>query len=71
VIKAELDQVRERAEAAGFDLPATLRESLTGTFSDKRPELDTLERTNQIRTADMVTSAIDHGVTTARRGNAL
>jgi hypothetical protein len=31
-IKTELDQVRERADAAGFDLGATLRESLTAPF---------------------------------------
>ena len=39
-IKTELDQLRERADAAGFDLAATLRESLTGTFRQIRSELD-------------------------------
>ena len=70
-IKTELDQVRERAGAAGFDLGATLRESLTSAIRQIRSELDTLERTNPIRTADFVTNGIDHSVKTAGRGNAV
>ena len=70
-IKTELDQVRERADAAGFDLGATLRESLTGTIRQIRSELDALERTNPTRTGDIVRNGIDHGVTTLRSGNAV
>jgi hypothetical protein len=66
-IKTELDQVRERADAAGFDLGATLRESPISTIRQIRFELDALERTNPIRTGDIVRSGIDHSVTTARR----
>ena len=69
-IKTELDQVRERADAAGFYLGATLRESLTVTIRQIRSELDALERTNPTRTDDMATNAIDHSVTRAGRGNA-
>jgi len=65
-IKTELDQVRERAGAAGFDLGATLRESLTSAIRQSRSELDTLERTNPI-SGDMVTNDVDHSVT-RRRG---
>jgi len=64
-IKTEFDQLRGRADAAGFDLGATLRESLTGTFRQIRSELDALERTDPIRTCDIVTNGIDHSVTTA------
>ena len=70
-IKTELDQLRERADAAGFDLAATLRESLTGTFRQIRSELDELERTNAIRTCDTVTNGIDHSVTTAGKRKAV
>jgi len=70
-IKTELDQVRERADAAGFDLGATLRESLTSTIRQIRSELDALERTNPTRSGDIVRNGIDHGVTTVRRGNAV
>ncbi len=69
--KTELDQLRERAEVAGFDLAATLRESLTSTIRQIRSELDALERTNPIRTADIVTNSIDHSVTTTTKGNAV
>jgi hypothetical protein len=70
-IKTEFDQLRERADAAGFDLAATLRESLTGTFRQIRSELDALGRTNPIRTVDMVTNGIDNSVTTAGKRKAV
>ena len=58
-IKTERDQVRERADAAGFDLGATLRESLTSVIRQVRSELDAFKRTNPIRTGDMVTNDVD------------
>ena len=70
-IKTELDQLRERAEAAGVDLGATLRESVATTIRQIRSELDALERTNPIRTGDMVTNSIDHSVTMPRKGKAI
>ena len=70
-IKTELDQVRERADAAGFDLGATLRESLTSTIRQMRAELNAFERTNPMRPGDIVTNGVDHRLTSARRGNAV
>src|SRR5262249_53402578 len=66
-IKTERDQVRERADAAGFDLGATLRESLTSVIRQVRSELDAFKRTNPIRTGDMVTNDVDHSVTVPQR----
>ena len=42
-LKAEPDQLRERAVAAGFDLGATMRESLASTIRQIRSEMDALE----------------------------
>ena len=39
-VKAEIDQLRERAEATGFDLNATMSESLTRLVKQVREELD-------------------------------
>ena len=43
-VKAEFDRLRERADAAGFDLGATLAETLTRTAKQIREELDADER---------------------------
>jgi hypothetical protein len=39
-VKAEIDQLRDRAEATGFDLNATMSESLTRLVKQIREELD-------------------------------
>ena len=39
-VKAELDQLRERADLAGFDLNATMTESVTRLAKQVREELD-------------------------------
>ena len=39
-VKAEIDQLRERAERAGFDLSATMCEALTRLAKQVREELD-------------------------------
>jgi hypothetical protein len=39
-VKAELDQLRERSDAAGFDLNATMSESMTRLARQVREELD-------------------------------
>ena len=39
-VKAELDQLRERADVAGFDLNATMSESMTRLTKQVREELD-------------------------------
>jgi len=41
-VKAEIDQLRERAEATGFDLNATMSESLTRLVRQVREELDAI-----------------------------
>ena len=38
-VKAELDQLRKRADAAGFDLTATLSEAVTRVARQMREEL--------------------------------
>jgi hypothetical protein len=48
-IKNELDQLRQRVDAAGFDVGATLRESLTGTIRQISAELGALERSHSIQ----------------------
>jgi hypothetical protein len=70
-IKTELDQVRERADAAKFDFGATLRESPTSAIRQIRSELDALERTNSIRAGEMVTNDVAHSVTMPQRGKAV
>jgi len=42
-VKAEVDQLRDRAEATGFDLNATMSESLTRLVRQVREELDGIE----------------------------
>ena len=39
-LKAQLEQLRERADAAGFDLTATIAESITRLAKQVREELD-------------------------------
>ncbi|MBV8138651.1 MAG: hypothetical protein JO121_23935 [Deltaproteobacteria bacterium] len=57
--KIELDQLRKRAVAAGFDLGTTLRESLTSTIRQIRSELDTLERAHPIPTGNTATNGVN------------
>ena len=66
-LKAELDQLRERAVAAGFDLGATLRESLASTVRQIRSEMDALEMKRLSRSVDLSADGIDHSLTTAAR----
>jgi len=48
-VKAEIDQLRERAEATGFDLNATMSESLTRLVRQAREELDGIAATPNSR----------------------
>ena len=66
-LKAELDQLRERAVAAGFDLSATLRESLASTVRQIRSEMDVLETKRSPKSVDPLADGIDHSLTTAAR----
>jgi hypothetical protein len=64
-LKAELDQLRERAVAAGFDLGATLRESLASTVRQIRSEMDALEMKRSPKSVDLSADGVDHSLTTA------
>ena len=56
-VKAEFDQIRERADAAGFDVGATLRETISHTVRQIRSELDAIDRKG--KTQPPKTSATD------------
>lgn len=64
-IKAELDQHRRRADGAGFDVGATLRESLMVTIRQIGTELDALERKQTIQPGDASPNGVDHNLTTS------
>ena len=66
-IKGELDQLRQRADAAGFDVGATLRESLIGTIRQIDVELRALERSQSIQSGDALINRVDHNPTTSGR----
>jgi hypothetical protein len=66
-IKAELERLRERADAAGFDVGATLRESLIVTIRQIAAELDTLERKQLIQPGDGSINGNDHNLSASNR----
>ena len=66
-IKGELDQLRQRADAAGFDVGATLRESLIGTIRQIGAELGALERSHSTQSGGAVVNGVDHNLTTSGR----
>ena len=66
-IKTELDRLRERADAAGFDVGATLRESLVVTIRQIGAELEALGRNQVIQPCDALCNGIDHNLTTSRK----
>ena len=58
-IKTELDQLRERAGVAGFDVGATLRESLVVTIRQIGAEMDALERQHVIQPGDALRDGVE------------
>jgi hypothetical protein len=66
-IKGELDLLRQRADAAGFDAGATMRESLIGTIRQIGAELGALERSPSIQSGDGLADGIDHNLTRSGR----
>jgi hypothetical protein len=66
-IKCELDQLRQRADAAGLDVGATLRESLIGTIRQIGAELGALECSHSIQSDDAAVNGVDHNLTTSGR----
>ena len=66
-IKGELERLRQRADAAGFDVGATLRESLIGTIRQIGSELGALERSHSVQPGDALVNGVDHNLTTLGR----
>ena len=66
-IKAELDQLRAHADTAGFDVGATLRESLIVTIRQIAAELDALERKQLIQPGDGSINGNDHNLSASNR----
>ena len=64
-IKTELDRLRERADASGFDVGATLRETLVVTIRQIGAELDALERNYAIQTGEALRNGVDLKLTTS------
>ena len=69
-MKTRLDQLRQRADAAGFDFGATLRESLAVVFRQICTELDGLERKKQVQSADTLINGADHSQRTSDKTRA-
>jgi hypothetical protein len=64
-MKAGLDQLRQRVDAAGFDFGATMRESLADVIRQMCNELDGLERKKQVQSVDTLINGGDHSETTS------
>ncbi len=58
--KVEFDELRERADAAGFDIGATLRDMLSSTARQIRSELDTVARRVETQPANQIVNGFDH-----------
>jgi hypothetical protein len=66
-VKAEFDQFRQRLDAAGFDLNATLGETLTRLAKQIREELEATERKSSgARPAKL--NGLAHGATDGMAG---
>ncbi len=58
--KAEFDELRERADAAGFDIGATLRDMLSSAAKQIRNELDTIARRVESQPVNQIVNGFDH-----------
>ena len=59
-VKAEFDELRERADAAGFDIGATLRDRLSSAAKQIRNELDTVAKRVETQPANQIVNGFDH-----------
>jgi post-segregation antitoxin (ccd killing protein) len=59
-VKAEFEQLRERADAAGFDVGATLRETISDTARQIRHELDAIDRKTGMQSVESIVNGFDH-----------
>jgi hypothetical protein len=58
--KTEFDELRERADAAGFDIGATLREMLSNTAKQIRNELDAIASKAEPDPGAHIVNGFDH-----------
>lgn len=57
-LKAEMEELRKRADAAGFDLTATMTEALTRLARQVRGELDGLTGKSNVATRSTKTNGL-------------
>ena len=59
-LKSEFERICERANAAGFDTGATLRETIANTARRIRRELDAIDRKAGIQSVETIVNRQDH-----------
>lgn len=59
-LKSEFEGICERANAAGFDTAATLRETIANTARRIRRELDAIDRKAGIQSVETIVNRQDH-----------
>ena len=69
-MKTRLAQLSQRANEAGFDFGATLRESLAAVIRQISTELEGLEREKQAQSVDTLINGSDHSETTSGKAGA-
>jgi hypothetical protein len=60
--KAEFDQLRERADAAGFDVGATPREAISKTVRQILTELVAIDRKTGTQSVEKIVNGFDHEI---------
>ena len=60
--KTEFDELRERADAAGFDVGATLRETISNTVRQICTELDAIDRKTGTQSVEKIVNGFDHEI---------
>jgi post-segregation antitoxin (ccd killing protein) len=60
--KTEFDELRERADAAGFDVGATLRETIANTVRQICTELDAIDRRTGTQSVENIVNGFDHEI---------
>ena len=53
-LKSEFEEICERANAAGFDIGATLRDTIANTAGQIRKELDAIDRKVATRSVEAI-----------------
>jgi post-segregation antitoxin (ccd killing protein) len=60
--KTEFDELRERADAAGFDVGATLRETIANTVRQICTELDAIDRRTGTQSVENIVNGFDREI---------